>query len=165
MIVFGRDFDTKVVCWKGEGAGGWGRFLQTYADELEAGEFWTLEELGAGSEDEEDMIGYESYFSGGGAGAGQGGGDRGGEGAAVLGSLASIRGGPCWRRGRIGRCVCGNRSGWHLESRWEILNSTSAAIVVDARSHRLSMLENEADLQPPCSPWTRTARRSTRREW
>ncbi|GAK64337.1 uncharacterized protein PAN0_005c2550 [Moesziomyces antarcticus] len=94
VIIFGRDFDTKVVCWKGEGAGGWGRFLQSFADELDAGEFWTLEELTSASEDEEDVIGYQSYFSGGGAGAGQGGGDRGGEGAAAFRLQGQYKGWP-----------------------------------------------------------------------
>ncbi|PWZ02276.1 hypothetical protein BCV70DRAFT_148595, partial [Testicularia cyperi] len=94
VIIFGRDFDTKVVCWKGEGEGGWGRFLQSFADELEAGEFCTLEEPTSGSDDDEDMIGYESYFSGGGAGASKGGGDRAGEGAAGFRLTGEYKGWP-----------------------------------------------------------------------
>lgn len=94
VIIFGRDFDTKVVCWKGEGEGGWGRFLQTFADELEAGEFCTLEENSSGSDDEEDSIGYESYFSGGGAGGSKGGGDRGGEGSAGFRLAGEYKGWP-----------------------------------------------------------------------
>ncbi len=83
VIVFGRDFDTKVVLWRGEGSGGWGRFLQYFAEELEAGEMWTLDDTSNSSEDEEDNIGYEGYFaSGGGSGSGRGGGDRGGDGHA-----------------------------------------------------------------------------------
>ena len=82
VIVFGRDFDTKVVLWRGEGEGGWGRFLQHFAEELEAGEMWTLDNESAGSDSEEDNIGYESYFGGSGGGGGQGGGDRAGDGAA-----------------------------------------------------------------------------------
>ncbi|KAN0061666.1 Cell wall assembly regulator [Thecaphora frezii] len=82
VIIFGRDFDTKVVVWRGEGEGGWGRFLQSFAEELESGEIWSLEEPSSSSDDEEDAIGYESYFAGGGAGATRGGGDRSGEGAA-----------------------------------------------------------------------------------
>ncbi|KDN44946.1 hypothetical protein K437DRAFT_256811 [Tilletiaria anomala UBC 951] len=81
VIVFGRDFDTKVVLWRGEGEGGWGRFLQHFAEELEAGELWTLDDTSTGSEDDEDAIGYENYFGGGGGG-GKGGGDRGGDGHA-----------------------------------------------------------------------------------
>lgn len=82
VILFGRDFDTKIVLWRGEGEGGWGRFLQYIAEELESGELWTLEEeMSNDSNDEEDAIGYDSYFSGGGSGAGRGGGDRGGDGA------------------------------------------------------------------------------------
>lgn len=82
VILFGRDFDTKIVLWRGEGEGGWGRFLQFVAEEFEGGELWTLEDNhSTDSNDEEDTIGYESYFSNGGAGASQGGGDRGGEGS------------------------------------------------------------------------------------
>lgn len=82
VILFGRDFDTKIVLWRGEGEGGWGRFMQFVAEELEGGELWTLEDShSTDSNDEEDAIGYESYFSNGGAGASKGGGDRGGEGS------------------------------------------------------------------------------------
>lgn len=94
VILFGRDFDTKVVLWRGEGEGGWGRFLQYVAEELESGELWTLEEISSGSEDEEDAIGYESYFSGGGSGSGRGGGDRGGEGSAGFRLTGEYRGWP-----------------------------------------------------------------------
>jgi cell wall assembly regulator SMI1 len=94
VILFGRDFDTKVVLWRGEGEGGWGRFLQFVAEELEAGEMWSLEEVNSGSEDEEDTVGYESYFSGGGSGAGLGGGDRGGSGAAGFRLTGDYKGWP-----------------------------------------------------------------------
>lgn len=94
VILFGRDFDTKIVLWRGEGEGGWGRFLQYVAEELESGEMWTLDDLSAGSEDEEDAIGYESYFSGGGAGAAKGGGDRGGEGNAGFKLTGEYKGWP-----------------------------------------------------------------------
>lgn len=94
VIIFGRDFDTKVVLWRGEGEGGWGRFLQYMAEELESGEFWTLEQTTSDEEDEEDSIGYESYFSGGGSGAGRGGGDRGGEGSAGFRLTGEYKGWP-----------------------------------------------------------------------
>lgn len=95
VILFGRDFDTKIVLWRGEGEGGWGRFLQYIAEELEGGEIWTLEEEHANdSNDEEDAIGYESYFSGGGSGAGRGGGDRGGDGAAGFRLKGEYKGWP-----------------------------------------------------------------------
>ncbi|KAK0546762.1 Cell wall assembly regulator [Tilletia horrida] len=90
VIAFGRDLDTKVVLWRGDGEGGWGRFLQSFAEELEAGECYTLGDDGNGNgagvggssdDEEEDSIGYEPYFSNGGAGASVGGGDRGGSGA------------------------------------------------------------------------------------
>lgn len=94
VIIFGRDFDTKVVLWRGEGEGGWGRFLQYVAEELENGEMWTLEEASSGSEDEEDAIGYDSYFSGGGSGASRGGGDRAGEGTACFRMTGEYKGWP-----------------------------------------------------------------------
>lgn len=94
VIIFGRDFDTKVVLWRGEGEGGWGRFLQYVAEELESGEMWTLEDNSGGSDDEEDAIGYESYFSGGGAGASKGGGDRGGMGSAGFRLAGEYKGWP-----------------------------------------------------------------------
>ena len=43
VIVFGRDFDRKCVLWRGEGDGGWGRWLAGFADELESGEGWEVE--------------------------------------------------------------------------------------------------------------------------
>ncbi|PWN54016.1 hypothetical protein IE53DRAFT_59816 [Violaceomyces palustris] len=94
VIIFGRDFDTKVVVWRGEGEGGWGRFMQSFAEELENGEIWCLEEPSSGSEDEEDAIGYESYFSGGGAGASRGGGERCGDGAAGFRLTGEYKGWP-----------------------------------------------------------------------
>ncbi|KZS99198.1 hypothetical protein SISNIDRAFT_15446 [Sistotremastrum niveocremeum HHB9708] len=73
VIVFGRDFDTKVVMWKGETEAGWGRWLANFIDELESGEGY---ELGAGddSEESEDSVGYESYFNDGTGGGGREGG-------------------------------------------------------------------------------------------
>ena len=151
VILFGRDFDTKVVCWKGEGAGGWGRFLQTFADELEAGEFWTLEEPSVGSDDEEDMIGYEGYFSGGGAGAAQGGGDRGGEGAAGFRLTGEYKGWPvleAWadRSVRLWESVGlvpGKPVGNPHQQQPPQLQS-----VVDRQSQRLSMLGGETGMPP-----------------
>jgi hypothetical protein len=63
VIVFGRDFDRKCVLWKGEGDGGWGKWLASFTDELETGEGWEAEK--SGSSDEEDDIGYTSYSGGG----------------------------------------------------------------------------------------------------
>ncbi|SJX62965.1 related to SMI1-beta-1,3-glucan synthesis protein [Sporisorium reilianum f. sp. reilianum] len=151
VIIFGRDFDTKVVCWKGEGAGGWGRFLQTFADELEAGEFWTLEEPSVGSDDEEDAIGYESYFSGGGAGAGQGGGDRGGEGAAGFRLAGEYKGWPvleAWadRSVRLWESV-GLAPGKPLGNP-HLQQQPQPQSVVDRQSQRLSMLGGETGMPP-----------------
>lgn len=95
VIIFGRDFDTKIVLWRGEGEGGWGRFLQVFAEELEQGEMFSLEDDGpGGSSGEEDGIGYESYFSNGGSGASKGGGDRAGDGAASFKLIGEYKGWP-----------------------------------------------------------------------
>ncbi|CAD6884292.1 unnamed protein product [Tilletia caries] len=96
VIAFGRDLDTKVVLWRGDGEGGWGRFLQSFAEELEAAECYSLGGDGdAGSSgEEEDSIGYESYFSNAGGGATKGGGDRGGDGAAGFRLTGEYKGWP-----------------------------------------------------------------------
>ncbi|KAG8877757.1 Cell wall assembly regulator [Tulasnella sp. 331] len=62
VIVFGRDFDTKVVMWRGEGEGGWGRWLSGLVDELENGDGFEMAGAGDGSSGSEDELGYESYF-------------------------------------------------------------------------------------------------------
>ena len=79
VIAFGRDFDTKVVLWKGDGPGGWGKWLASFVDDLENGDGFEMGQAdNAGSDDSEDDIGYESYFyDGTGRGQGDGGGDAG----------------------------------------------------------------------------------------
>lgn len=75
VIVFGRDFDTKVVLWRGDGPGGWAKWLASFVDELESGEGYELGGSGD-SEGSEDGLGYESYYyDGTGRGQGDGGGD------------------------------------------------------------------------------------------
>ncbi|OCH95060.1 hypothetical protein OBBRIDRAFT_788798 [Obba rivulosa] len=77
VIVFGRDFDTKVVMWRGDGPGGWAKWLANFVDDLESGEGF---ELGGSNDSEgsEDSVGFESYFFDGvGGGQGDGGGDAG----------------------------------------------------------------------------------------
>lgn len=76
VIVFGRDFDTKVVLWRGDGPGGWATWLASFMDELESGEGFELGHGNSESEGSEDDIGYENYFHDG-TGGGQG--DSGGE--------------------------------------------------------------------------------------
>lgn len=77
VIVFGRDFDTKVVLWRGEGQAGWATWLASFVDELESGEGFEIGNTEA-SEGSEDDLGYESYFyDGNGRGQGDGGGDTG----------------------------------------------------------------------------------------
>ena len=85
VIVFGRDFDTKVVMWRGDGPNGWAKWLAGFVDDLENGEGF---ELGAANDSEgsEDSVGYESYFyDGNGRGQGDGGGDSGAGGIRLTG--------------------------------------------------------------------------------
>ncbi|KAF8558521.1 hypothetical protein OG21DRAFT_1504266 [Imleria badia] len=77
VIVFGRDFDTKVVLWHGDGPGGWARWLSNFADELESGDGFELGQGNGEGEGSEDGLGYEAYFY---DGSGRGQGDGGGEG-------------------------------------------------------------------------------------
>ncbi|RXW21007.1 hypothetical protein EST38_g4857 [Candolleomyces aberdarensis] len=81
VIVFGRDFDTKVVLWNGDGPAGWARWLAAFADELESGESFEIGDNDH-SEGSEDGIGYESYFH---DGSGKGAGDAGGHSGAAGG--------------------------------------------------------------------------------
>ncbi|TBU35780.1 hypothetical protein BD311DRAFT_708129 [Dichomitus squalens] len=78
VIVFGRDFDTKVVMWRGDGPGGWAKFLAGFVEDLESGEGFEMGSGNDGSDGSEDSIGYESYFFDGvGGGQGDTGGDTG----------------------------------------------------------------------------------------
>ncbi|KAH9934696.1 uncharacterized protein B0H18DRAFT_1114566 [Fomitopsis serialis] len=78
VIVFGRDFDTKIVMFRGEGEGGWGKWLAGFVDDLESGEGYELGSTNDGSDGSEDSVGYESYFFDGvGGGQGDTGGDAG----------------------------------------------------------------------------------------
>ncbi|KAH7107565.1 hypothetical protein BKA62DRAFT_683779 [Auriculariales sp. MPI-PUGE-AT-0066] len=77
IIIFGRDFDTKVVIFRGEGAEGWGHWLGSFADELELGEGFELGASGDASDGSEDGVGYEGYYGGGTSHKGDGGGDSG----------------------------------------------------------------------------------------
>ncbi|KAF8162866.1 hypothetical protein B0H34DRAFT_763956 [Crassisporium funariophilum] len=77
VIVFGRDFDTKVVLWTGDGPTGWAKWMASFVEELESGEGFEIGSNDA-SEGSEDDLGYESYFyDGNGRGQGDGGGDTG----------------------------------------------------------------------------------------
>ena len=49
VIAFGREIDEKVVLFPGDSAGGWGRFLAAFTDDLERGEFASLKEAADGS--------------------------------------------------------------------------------------------------------------------
>ncbi|KAM0789183.1 hypothetical protein ACM66B_000030 [Microbotryomycetes sp. NB124-2] len=44
VIAFGREIDEKVVLFPGDGHGGWGRFLASFVDDVERGEFAELVE-------------------------------------------------------------------------------------------------------------------------
>ncbi|WVR03364.1 hypothetical protein IAU60_000355 [Kwoniella sp. DSM 27419] len=63
VIVFGREFDRKCVMWRGDGEGGWGKWLASFVEELESGEGWEADK--ASSSDEEEDVGYGSYNGGG----------------------------------------------------------------------------------------------------
>lgn len=77
VIVFGRDFDTKVVLWRGEGEYGWAKWLANFAEDLESGDMMEIGNSDANSDDSEDDIGHESYFFDGGASSNRG--QKGGE--------------------------------------------------------------------------------------
>ena len=86
VIAFGREIDEKVVLFPGDGAGGWGRFLAAFVDDLEKGEFarlgegdeirrvgpngWGDEESNGGNSPKSDEweagdgLGDRSYFEG-----------------------------------------------------------------------------------------------------
>ncbi|KZV84429.1 hypothetical protein EXIGLDRAFT_655021, partial [Exidia glandulosa HHB12029] len=86
VIIFGRDFDTKVVVFRGEGPAGWARWLASFADELEATEGFELGKSDDTSDGSEDGVGYESYYGGGGTThKGDGGGDSGVSGMRLTG--------------------------------------------------------------------------------
>lgn len=85
VIVFGRDFDTKVVMWRGDGPHGWAKWLAGFVDDLESGDGFELG-MNNDSEGSEDSVGYENYFYDGmGRGSGDGGGDSGGGGLRLTG--------------------------------------------------------------------------------
>lgn len=77
VIVFGRDFDTKVVMWKGDGPDGWAKWLANFVDDLESGEGYEIGNTDA-SEGSEDSVGYGGYFFDGVNGEGGGDGGAGG---------------------------------------------------------------------------------------
>jgi len=69
VIIFGRDYDRKVVVPRCEGEGGWGRWLSYFVDEIESGDTWEMEDQNKTSgdsptpsnSDEDEEIGWESY--------------------------------------------------------------------------------------------------------
>ena len=96
VIVFGRDFDTKVVMWRGDGAAGWATWLAGFVDDLENGEGFEVGQASDGSEGSEDDVGYSSYFfDGSGRSKGEGAGDSG-----------------------IGMRLAGEYRGWNVLEAW-----------------------------------------------
>jgi cell wall assembly regulator SMI1 len=96
VIVFGREFDTKIVLWHGDGPGGWARWLANFVDELESGEGFELGQAGE-SEGSEDGLGYEAYFfDGSGRGQGDGGGEAGSGGLRLTGEYRGLNPMEAW---------------------------------------------------------------------
>ncbi|KZT56428.1 hypothetical protein CALCODRAFT_435858, partial [Calocera cornea HHB12733] len=64
VIVFGRDFDTKVVLRQGEGEAGWASWLASFVEDLEGGIGYELtgQQSDGGSDGSDDNVGYEGYF-------------------------------------------------------------------------------------------------------
>lgn len=62
VIIFGRDFDTKVVVFPCDGPDGWAKWMASFADELESGDGFVLGTSGDASDGSDDGVGYESYF-------------------------------------------------------------------------------------------------------
>lgn len=129
VIVFGRDFDTKVVLWRGDGPAGWAKWLASFAEELENGDGF---EIGSGdaSDDSEDDLGYESYFyDGTGRGQGDGGGDTGHSGLRLIGEYRGWNVLEAWADRSLRR--------WH-----------EAGVITDTS---LLPIEEEIKASPPCS--------------
>ncbi|KAG1769441.1 hypothetical protein EV702DRAFT_697414 [Suillus placidus] len=96
VIVFGREFDTKIVLWHGDGPGGWARWLANFVDELESAEGFELGQAGE-SEGSEDDLGYEAYFfDGSGRGQGDGGGEAGSGGLRLTGEYRGLNPMEAW---------------------------------------------------------------------
>lgn len=76
VIIFGRDFDTKVVLWRGDGENGWAKWLAAFAEELETADTFEVGNHDSHSEGSEDSIGHEPYFFDGSANGNRGEGGR-----------------------------------------------------------------------------------------
>ena len=112
VIVFGRDFDTKVVLWKGDGPTGWAKWLASFVEELEAGDSFEIG-INDDSEGSEDELGYESYFYDG-KGRGEGVGD--------VGSGGGLR-------------LIGEYKGWNVLEAWadrSLRKWHQAGVITDA---------------------------------
>lgn len=62
VIVFGRDFDSKVVLWRGEGVYGWANWLASFVEDLESGEGFEIGAATEPSSGSEDDVGHDGYF-------------------------------------------------------------------------------------------------------
>lgn len=131
VIVFGRDFDTKVVMFRGDGPHGWAKWLASFVDDLESGDAY---ELGANADSEgsEDSVGYESYFF---DGVGRGQGDAGGD------------------AGTAGMRLAGEYKGWHVLEAWadrSVRKWQEAGVIPTVEEHTL--MQNQVSLWSPLAP-------------
>ncbi|KAG9096225.1 Cell wall assembly regulator, partial [Ceratobasidium sp. 392] len=110
VIVFGRDFDTKVVMFRGEGEDGWTTWLASFVEELESGEGYEVGAADSASEGSDD-IGYESYFyDGSGGSKGVGGARDGAAGMKLTGAPELI----ALSKNKLTFLFAGEYKGWNV---------------------------------------------------
>ncbi|KAF8432419.1 hypothetical protein L210DRAFT_3558415 [Boletus edulis BED1] len=141
VIVFGRDFDTKVVLWHGDSPGGWARWLSNFADELESGEGFELGQGNNDGEGSEDELGYEAYFyDGNGRGQGDGGGEGGLGGLRMSGAYKGWNPMEAWADKSVKK--------WYEAGLFDISPSTEKGKVPDNHGLGVLNLDESATVVP-----------------